>query len=200
MTEPKHWDIEIKQGAKFQEAFHWYGGGKKCQSIENVTVGHPTIITATAHGLPAVSNTPISIMNVQGARALNTGPNLCDRIEATYIDADTFSVDIDTGNQRYKAGTGSFEWHQPKALAGWSARMQIRDDINDDTPLVSLTSAAGDISISQQDARITFTIATAVTEGLDFVEGVYDLELVDPSDEATRVLEGTVTLSKEVTR
>jgi hypothetical protein len=200
MTEPKKHDIVIKQGAKYQDAFHWYGGGKKCQAIENVTVGHPTIITATAHGLPTVSDTPISIMNVYGARNLNTGTMECDRVKATVIDADTFSVDVDTGYQRYKAGTGSFEWYQPKALSGYTAQMQIREQLEDVTPLISLSSQAGDIVISVQDARITFTIATAVTEQLDFSSGVYDLELIDTNGEATRLLEGNVTLSKEVTR
>jgi hypothetical protein len=78
--------------------------------------------------------------------------------------------------------------------------MQIRENITDTAPLVSLTSAAGDISINTTDGRVTFTIDTATTEGLDFTEGVYDLELVDPSGEATRLLEGVVTLNKEVTR
>jgi hypothetical protein len=141
-------------------------------------------------------------MNIQGsARILNTGPLECDMVRATYIDADSFSVDIDTGTKVYRAGTGSFEWFQPKAgLTGWTARMQIRENITDTAPLVSLTSAAGDISINTTDGRVTFTIDTATTEGLDFTEGVYDLELVDPSGEATRLLEGVVTLNKEVTR
>lgn len=199
MTTPKVHDIVIKQGAQYQDAFHWYGE-LQCQSIENVQVGHPTLITITSHGMPAVSDTPIRIMNVKGARALNTGERECDRILATYVDANTFSVKVDTTHQRYKAGTGAIEWNIPKTLNGWSARMQIREDIDDETALVDLTSDDNEISISVLDARVTFTIATAITETLDFVEGVYDLELVDPNGEATRLLEGKVTLSKEVTR
>ena len=200
MIEPKVHDIPIIQGSQFQLGFHWYGGGLSCAEIEAVTVGCPTIITITGHGLPSLSPTPIRIRNVQGARNLNTGNKDCDMILATYIDADNFSVKIDTTLQRYKAGTGSIEWYMPKALTGWTAEMQLREKIDDVTPLVSLTSGAGDITISLPDARIVFTIPTVTTEGLDFNEGVYDLELIDPAGEATRLLEGKATLSKEVTR
>jgi hypothetical protein len=200
MIVPKQYDIEIKQGSQYQDAFHWYGGGILCASIEDVTIGCPTIIKVTGHGLPSISETPIYIRNVRGARALNTGSLECDMIKALYDDVDNFSVKVDTGNQRYKAGSGSIEWYQPKDLTDWTARMQIREKIDDITPLVSLTSDAGDITISLPDARIIFTIDTDTTEELDFVEGVYDLELVDPVGEATTLLEGKVTLRKEVTR
>ena len=119
-------------------------------------------------------------------------------VEATYIDADTFSIQISTVNQVYTSG-GYFSWFQPTDLTNWTARMHIRDEIDDTVTLVELVSP-GDIAISTTDAKITFTIASSVTEGLDFIQGVYDLELVDPSNEPYRVLEGFVTLSKEVTR
>jgi len=199
MLEPKIHDIEIKQGAQYQDAFHWYGGGKVCASIENVIVGCPTQITITGHTLPSVSKTPIRIRNVRGARDLNTGEQDCDMVEATWIDANTFSVDIDTGNQTYKAGSGSIEWFKPKVVTGYTARMQIREKLTDTVALVSLVSPA-DIVINVADAKITFTIDTTATTALDFIQGVYDLELVDPSGAATRLLQGKVTLNKEVTR
>ena len=200
MIVPKEHDIEIKQGSQFQDAFHWYGGGILCASIEAVTEGCPTIVQVTGHGLPSISETPIYIRNVRGARSLNSGSLECDMAKATYVDVDNFSVKVDTGNERYKSDSGSIEWYQPKDLTDWTARMQIREKIDDIAPLVSLTSDAGDIVISIPDARITFTIGTTTTEGLDFVEGVYDLELVDPAGEAITLLEGKVTLRKEVTR
>jgi hypothetical protein len=200
MIEPKIHDLLVKQGSIYEEGFHWYGGGKICANIENVTVGCPTNIQVTDHGLPSISPTPIHIRNVRGARALNTGDTECDMVLATYVDDDNFTIDIDTGNQRYKANSGSIEWYQPKNLTSWTAELQIREKIDDAVPLVTLTSGGGDITISIPDARIVFTIDTVTTEGLDFIEGVYDLELIDPAAEATRVLEGKVFLSKEVTR
>jgi hypothetical protein len=200
MKLPKVEDIEIVQGSQFVKSAHWYGGGKTYDTIDGVAVGHPTIITVTGHQLPSTSPTPISIDGIKGtARVLNTGPNDCDMVLATYIDANSFSVPVPTVGKVYTSGTGYIEWYKPKDLTNYTARMQIRGDVDDTATLVSLTSP-GDIAISLTDARITVTIATSVTEALDFDNAVYDLELVDASSEATRILEGEVELRKEVTR
>jgi hypothetical protein len=200
MIGPKKHDIEIIQGSKFILAFHQYGDGLRRAEIEAVTIGCPTVIKVTGHGLPSVSNTPIRIKGVKGARALNTGPRECEMVEATVIDPDTFSVLTSTINQRFSPVSGYIEWYAPTDLTNWEAEMQIRDHLGDDTVLVTIKSTDGDIIINPADARVVATIASAVTEALDFTEGVYDLELIDPADERTRVLEGFVTLSKEVTR
>lgn len=201
MKIPKYEDIEIIQGSQFVKSIHWYGGGKVYDTIDGVTVGHPTVITVTGHGLPSISKTPISIGGVKGsAKVLNTGEDECDMVLATHIDANSFSVPIPTVGKVYEANTGYIEWYSPKDLTNFTARMQIRASVDSTDTLVSLTSGGGDIVISLPDAKITMTIATAVTETLDFDTAVYDLELVDSSGEATRILEGEVTLSKEVTR
>ena len=77
--------------------------------------------------------------------------------------------------------------------------MDIRESLDDTTPLVSLTSP-GDIVITTAPAEIEITIDAATTAALDFDEGVYDLELVDGSGNVTRLVEGNVTFIKEVTR
>lgn len=201
MSLPKQENIEIIQGAQFVKTLHWYGGGKVYDTIDNVTVGHPTSITVTGHGLPSTSATPVSINGVKGtARVLNTGTKDCDMVLASYVDANTFTVPIATVGKLYTTGTGYIEWYQPKDLTNYTARMQIREDVDSTSTLVSLTSTGGDIAIVAADAKITITIATTVTAALDFETAVYDLELVDASGEATRILEGEVTLSKEVTR
>jgi len=199
MFEPTEFAIKIKQGSQYELAFHWYGGGKVVQAIEDITVGAPTIIKITGHGLPSASRTPIIVQNVRGLPMLNTGLKECDRLMATYIDPDTFSVETDTRAHTWRAGTGSIVWYQPKDLTGYTGRMQIREFIDDAAPLVSLTSGSG-ITINTADARVTAIVSTAESEALDFIEGVYDLELVDLTSEAVRVLFGKVLLSKEVTR
>lgn len=83
-------------------------------------------------------------------------------------------------------------------LTGYTARMQIRNRIGGDT-IASLTTENGKISLGGSAGTITLTIAAAdtaaITEG-----GVYDLELVSGGGIVTRLLEGSVTLSKEVTK
>ena len=190
-------DLEIRQGGTYVKAINWYGGGKVCKLIENLIPGCPTTITITAHGLPSVSDTPVFIKHVKGATRANTADDT--PVVATYVDVDTFFVDADTVAQTYEANTGLVTYYAPKDLTGWTARMQIRENIDDATEILELLSPT-DIAISTNDAKITITIAAAVTAALDFDEAVYDLELIAVGGEVTPLVEGTVTLCKEVTR
>ena len=190
-------DLEIRQGATFSKALNWYGGGKVCKLIEDLVPGCPTKITITAHGLPSVSDTPVFIKHVKGATRANT---VGDKpVVATYIDVDNFYVVADTVAQTYSASTGLVTYFAPKDLAAYTARMQIRESIDDVTEIIELLSP-GDISISANDAKITITITAAVTAAFDFDTAVYDLELIDGSGNVTRLVEGEVELCREVTR
>jgi hypothetical protein len=190
-------DLDIVQGATFTKGIHWYGGGKICKLIEDVTPGCPTLITITAHGLPSISNTPVFISHVKGATRLNTEDN--QPVIATYIDADSFYVDSDTVAQTYTANTGLVTYFAPKDLTDWTARMHIREELDDVATIVELVSP-DDIDISATDALITVTIEDEATALYDFDEGVYDLELEDGAGAVTRLVEGSVTLCREVTR
>jgi hypothetical protein len=190
-------DLCIIQGATFSKALNWYGGGKVCKLIEALVPGCPTQITVTAHGLPSVSDTPVFIKHVKGATNANTEDD--KPVVATYIDPDNFYVDADTFGQTYKASTGLITYYAPKDLTGYTARMQIREDIDDATEIIELLSPT-DIDINLADARITITIADDVTALFTFEEAVYDLELEDSNGVTTRLIEGRVALTKEVTR
>ena len=190
-------DLTIKQGETFTKAVNWYGGGKVCKKIEDLEPGCPTMITITSHGLPSASDTPIFIEHVKGATRANTGAN--QPAVATYIDVNTFYADVDTVQQTYTANTGVIRYFAPKDLTSWTARMHIRPEVDSDTIIHAMTSPT-DIAISTNDAKITMTISATNTAAFDFDSAVYDLELVDPSGNVTRLLEGEVELSREVTR
>lgn len=192
----KRVDLTIEQGATFVKKLNWYGGGKVVREIEGVTSGCPTRITITAHGLPASADTPIYIQDVKGAKSLNTKGK---EIVATYVDADNFDVVVNTQGETWTSGTGCVHYFSPKNLAGWTARLHIRDELDDTTTLVSLTSPSG-IVIDTATAEIQISITATETAALDFDEAVYDLELEDGSGNVTRLIEGLVTLKKEVTR
>jgi hypothetical protein len=192
----KHIDITIEQGATFVKRFNWYGGGKVVREIEGVDEGCPTTITVTAHNLPTTGSIPVYIEDVKGARSLNTKGR---EVLATYVDADTFTVDLSTLGESYKSGTGCVHYFVPKNLTDWIARMDVRDSLDDAIPLVSLVSPT-DIVIDVATAQIEITISAAVTAALDFDEGVYDLELEDATGDVTRLIEGEVAFTKEVTR
>jgi len=94
----------------------------------------------------------------------------------------------------------SFRWligTTGKDLTGWTGRMQIRSKPGDPVAIVSLTTGAG-ITLDASGnivVRIEATTSTAITAR----GGQYDLELVAPSGDVTRFVQGKVTFSPEVT-
>ena len=89
----------------------------------------------------------------------------------------------------------------PFDLTGYSASMQIRRTIDSTTPQITLTDANGRIEIQSASVanaiRLTLTPAETVLVETD---GVYDIEIEDDSGVVSRILKGTVTLSRQVTR
>lgn len=106
---------------------------------------------------------------------------------------------------QYKDSAGT-----PIDLTGYTARMQIRSSVDSTTTIASLTStltadgtglnlsgSSGTKPLSS--GSIGVYISAASSSLFTFNEGVYDLELVSGST-VTRLIEGKVKLSKEVTR
>ena len=94
-------------------------------------------------------------------------------------------------------------------LTGYQARMQLRTDYNS-APLISLSSSLKSdntgINLSGSNfitplasGSIGVYISAVSSSALDFGEAFYDLELVR-GNEVTRLLEGKIKLSKNVTK
>jgi hypothetical protein len=94
-------------------------------------------------------------------------------------------------------------------LSGYNARMQLRTDYNS-APLISLSSSlkadGTGINLSGSNGTtplssgsIAVYISAVSSSLLDFGEALYDLEMVK-GNEVTRLLEGKVKLSKNVTK
>lgn len=199
MSDVPRLDLTIVQGATFRRTVNWYGDGILCKALEDVAEGCPTLITVTSHGLPSVSTTPVFIHDVKGAINLNSGKK---SLIATYVSANTFSVNVSTNNQEWVEGTGSVTFYAPTNLTGYTARMQIRITRGSDTTVFELTTENGGITLTAADGGIHLLISDTDTAAFDFDNAVYDLELINTSGngDVTRVAEGTVKLHKEVTR
>ena len=102
----------------------------------------------------------------------------------------TFRFDI-----TYKDST-----QQPVNLTGCTVRMQIRPIPSSTTILVNATQANGKIAVVPLTGRITVTLSATATAALDFTTARYDLEIAALDGTVTRLLEGAVQLSPEVTR
>lgn len=89
-------------------------------------------------------------------------------------------------------------------LTGYTARMQIRRTIDSPTAMVSLTSPTvsgnGITVMDGANNAISINITDATTSLVDS-SGLYDLEIIKTSTgQVSRLLQGTVTLSREVTK
>jgi hypothetical protein len=87
----------------------------------------------------------------------------------------------------------------PINLTNYTARMMIRENVTSATPFISLTSSSG-ITLGGVAGTITILLTASQTAVITQTSGVYDLELESPSGKVTRLLEGTVIISREVTR
>jgi len=97
-------------------------------------------------------------------------------------------------------------------LTDYTGRMQIKDKIGGDTTYITLSSSlaldgtglnfSGSNSINPPTSgTIGVFISANSSSTLDFTKAVYDLEIISGSTYpiVTRLLQGTVTLDKEVT-
>jgi hypothetical protein len=82
-------------------------------------------------------------------------------------------------------------------LTGYSARMQMRSTHDSASIALTFTAAiASPATAGKINLGATATATAAVEEGIY----VYDLEIESSAGSVTRILEGTVTVTPEVTR
>jgi hypothetical protein len=84
-------------------------------------------------------------------------------------------------------------------LTGYTARMHVRKYVYSLDPEITLTTGNDRITLGGSDGTIQLFIRAEDTRTL-LQSGVYDLEIISPSNEVDRIIEGTFTLSLEVTR
>lgn len=87
-------------------------------------------------------------------------------------------------------------------LAGYTARMQIRGEIEDAVALLELTTENSRITLGGAAGTIDLYISADDTAEITWESGVYDLELVAPgaNGDVIRLVSGSVVVSPEVTR
>lgn len=88
----------------------------------------------------------------------------------------------------------------PINLTGYTARMQVREKVASTSTLLNLTTENGGIALGGVTGTIAVTAAASLTDDITVKRGVYDLELISSGGVVTRLVEGCVTISPEVTR
>jgi hypothetical protein len=87
----------------------------------------------------------------------------------------------------------------PVNLTGYTARLQARIDVDETDTILSLTTGAG-ITLGGAAGTITLDQTATQTALLPKGEYVYDLELQTSGGVVTRLLQGELNISAEVTR
>lgn len=84
-------------------------------------------------------------------------------------------------------------------LTGYTARLQARVDVDETDTILSLTTGAG-ITLGGVAGTITLDQTATQTAALLTGEYVYDLELQSSGGIVTRLLQGELNISAEVTK
>jgi hypothetical protein len=87
----------------------------------------------------------------------------------------------------------------PVNLTGYTARLQARIDVDETETILSLTTGAG-ITLGGAAGTISLDQTATQTALLPKGEYVYDLELQSSGGIVTRLLQGELNISAEVTR
>lgn len=87
-------------------------------------------------------------------------------------------------------------------LTGYTAKMMLKEEYTDTTPLLILQTSDSTIVIDGALGKITLDVDASTTAALDFETAYYDLELYPAGveNDAFKVVYGTITLRKEVTK
>lgn len=88
----------------------------------------------------------------------------------------------------------------PIDLTGYSAAMQLRRFAFSEEAIDTLTTCNGRLLLDESAGKVTAKFKHENTEGYPGNTVLYDLELQSPDGEITRVVEGKIKVSPEVTR
>jgi hypothetical protein len=87
----------------------------------------------------------------------------------------------------------------PVDLTNFAALLQIRSTISSTEVLYEASTALGNIVLGGVTGTITLTIPATVTADFNWTRGIYNLNL-DSGGVVTRLIQGAVAVSPEVTR
>ena len=86
-------------------------------------------------------------------------------------------------------------------LTGYtSAQMDLRTDADQSSAQLSLTTGNSRIALGASAGTVTLTISASDTASLTATDGVYDLEIVDANSNVFRIIEGTYTVRRGISR
>lgn len=192
--------LQIVKGKTFNTVLRWAQPHYIYKQISAISQTAPVSITATAHGVP--EGWSVAIASVRGMTQINAKnypPDVEDYTPATVVDPNTITLNaINAADYKTYTSGGYVQYRAPVDLTGYTARMTVKDRVGG-TELFSLTTENSRIVIDNTVKTIVLTISATDTASIDWSRGVYDLELVSSGGQVTALLNGSVSVSEEVT-
>ena len=96
--------------------------------------------------------------------------------------------------------TGPAPTNTPVDLTGCTARMHVRARLEDAATLIVLTTENSRVTLGGTAGTVDLFISDEDTSAIAWTAGVWDLEISHPSGDVTRLAQGSISVSKEVTR
>jgi hypothetical protein len=85
-------------------------------------------------------------------------------------------------------------------LTGYTARMQARPSLTSTTIYLDMTNANGQIVITAGTGSIQLLLSAATTNAIEWTKAKYDLEVVSGGGAVTRLIYGSIDVSRGITR
>lgn len=194
-------DLVITKGKTFVQTIRWEVAPYLFAAISAISNTAPVrVTTSTVHNIP--DGWRVAVVDAGGMTELNAGnnpPKDSDFRQATVVDTTKieFNPISAVAFEAFTSG-GYLQWFTPHDLAGYTARMSIKDKVGG-TVLLSLTTENAGIVLDNTAKTITLNVSATASAALTWKTGVYDLELVSPTGVVTALLTGSVTVASEVT-
>lgn len=185
-------DLTITRGSTFAQAIPCRTGERAYRTIKRIENSAPCRLEVPAHGL--TDFWPVRFERVRGIPQLNRyagGVRVTDENNIVLPDFNAVGL-------REYGGVGVLVYDVPLDLAGYTARMHVRDPVTGDL-LLELTTENGRIRLGEPTGFALLEVSATETEEIAWIAGRYDIELVSGSY-VTKLAGGTVTILDEETR
>jgi hypothetical protein len=114
--------------------------------------------------------------------------------------AATYDFEIEQGATLLKPIVWKDSSGEPVNLTNYTARMQVRQSVSSADVLLELSTSNGKISLAPSTGTITLIFSATTTAAIAWKRGKYDLELTSGDGTVTRLIEGQISVSQEITR
>lgn len=197
-------NLVIKQGKTFSLILRWELDEILYKAITGIEQSAPARLVVPLHNIP--DGWRGAVTNVRGMVEINSEANNIgdsDYKEITVIDANTIELNAvnAAGFKAYTSG-GYLQINKPADLAGYTARMKIKNKIGG--ALLASADAADaplniiSLTIDQVKKTITVLISASSTAAIAWRKGEYELELVSGSGVVHSAMSGQVSVLREI--